>query len=402
MEKYFNVVCDGIYFNESEIRNELEYSQSRDVRNLKICNIDDVTKTPNENFYYIITKIGEYLNFTNEIDIVKTIPNEIKNCFIENENFKIIFLELNESDFEDTIEVVDYRLKKENIDPKRVYYINANHKLENLKNKTNSDINVYTINHGQYANCQRLSFTDVTFEPEKEFLFMVHNRTLKSHRLGILCLLKKYNILDDVDWSLLRAHQIKNLIDPKGFIVDWFFSNVFNEETSKSLKNEVDYFSNFEIKKSKYEHDFNFDEGGHKYDHNDSYKVKTYSNSYINITTETNFVSPYIVHITEKTFTPFNFYQIPIFVATYQHVKYLRDMYGFDMFDDLVNHSYDNEIDNGKRLFMIADEIKRLNENPQLIKDFYKNNEDRFLKNRNIIFEILNDKKDHNFFQSLI
>ena len=401
MNKFFNVVCDGVYFNEEEIKNELE-SPSRNVRNVKICNINDVSKKPNENFYYIITKIGGYLNFTNEIDIVKTIPEEIKNCFINNENFKIIFLELNESDFDETIEIVDDRLKKENLNPKRIYYINANHKLENLKNKNNSDINVYTINHGQYANCQRLSFTDVTFEPEKEFLFMVHNRALKSHRLGILCLLKKYNILDNIDWSLLRAHQIKNLITPNGLMVDWFFGDVFNEETNESLKNEVDYFSNFEIKKSKYEHDFNFDEGGHRYDHNDSYKVKTYSNSYINITTETNFVSPYIIHITEKTFTPFNFYQIPIFVATYQHVKYLRDMYGFDMFDDLLNHSYDNEIDNGKRLFMIADEIKRLNENPQLIKDFYKNNEDRFLKNRNIIFEILNDKRDYNFFQSLI
>ena len=139
LNKSFNVVCDGIYFTEFEIRNELE-SPSRNVHNLKICNINDVSKTPNENFYYIITKIGEYLNFTNEINIVRTIPNEIKNCFINNENFKIIFLELNESDFNDTIDVVEYRLKKENIDSKRVYYINANHKIGNLKNKNNSDI----------------------------------------------------------------------------------------------------------------------------------------------------------------------------------------------------------------------------------------------------------------------
>jgi hypothetical protein len=72
------------------------------------------------------------------------------------------------------------------------------------------------------------------------------------------------------------------------------------------------------------------------------------------------------------------------------------------MFDDLVNHSYDDEIDNGKRLFMIVDEIKRLNENPQIVKDFYINNKDRFFKNREIIFEIMNDKKDYNFFQNLI
>ena len=402
MNKSFNVVCDGIYFTEFEIRNELESSPSRNVHNLKICNINDVSETPNENFYYIITKIGEYLNFTNEIDIIKTIPINIKECFINNENFKIIFLELNESDFDETIEMVDYRLKKENLNPKRVYYINANHKLENLKNKNNSDINVYTINHGQYVNCQRLSFTDVTFEPEKEFLFMVHNRTLKSHRLGILCLLKKYNILDNVDWSLLRGSVLKNMFNDDDIFVEWFFSNVFSDEITTSLKNEIKYFADLGNRKSKYEHDYDFDGGGHRYDHNDSYKVKTYSNSYINITTETNFISPFIIHITEKTFTPFNFYQIPIFVATYQHVKYLKDMYGFDMFDDLVNHSYDNEIDNGKRLFMIADEIRRLNENPQVVKDFYKNNEERFIKNRNIIYEILNDKRDYNFFQSLI
>ena len=38
MDKSFNVVCDGIYFTEFEIRNELESSPSRNVHNLKICN----------------------------------------------------------------------------------------------------------------------------------------------------------------------------------------------------------------------------------------------------------------------------------------------------------------------------------------------------------------------------
>jgi hypothetical protein len=402
MNKTFNVVCDGVYFSENQIVDEFK-TTARNVQNIKICNIDDVSLNPDENFYYIITKIGEYLNFTHEIDIVNTIPTNIKECFIKNKNFKIIFLELNESDFDDIIEIVDYRLKKENLDPSRVYYINANHKLEKLKIKNNSDLNVYTINHGQHANCQRLSFTDVTFEPNKEFLFMVHNRSLKSHRLGILCLLKKYDVLENVDWSLLRAFQIKNLINSDGNIVDWFFQYVFNEDMLMSLKNEINYFSNFEIKKSKYEEDFSFDDlVGHTYDHENAYKVKTYSTSYINITTETNFESENIIHITEKTFTPFNFYQIPIFVATYQHVKYLRDMYNLDMFDDLVNHDYDSEPNNQKRLIMIANEVKRLSENPKIIRDFYLNNKDRFYKNRDIIFKIVEDKKDHNFFQSLI
>jgi hypothetical protein len=127
MNKTFNVVCDGVYFSEHQIVDEFK-TTARNVQNIKICNIDDVSLNPDENFYYIITKIGEYLNFTHEIDIVNTIPTNIKECFIKNKNFKIIFLELNESDFDDIIEIVDYRLKKENLDPSRVYYINANHK----------------------------------------------------------------------------------------------------------------------------------------------------------------------------------------------------------------------------------------------------------------------------------
>ena len=156
------------------------------------------------------------------------------------------------------------------------------------------------------------------------------------------------------------------------------------------------------FQKSKYENDYNFDEGGHRYDHNDSYKVKTYSNSYINITTETNFLSPYIVHITEKTFTPFNFYQIPIFVATYQHVKYLKDMYGFDMFDDILDHSYDNEPDERMRLIMFFNEIKRLNENKELLITFYKNNKERFIYNKEIVVKINNSKRDYDYFKNLI
>ena len=68
---------------------------------------------------------------------------------------------------------------------------------------------------------------------------MVHNRTLKSHRLGILCLLKKYNILDNVDWSLLRGSVLKNMFNDDDIFVEWFFSNVFSDEITTSLKNEI-------------------------------------------------------------------------------------------------------------------------------------------------------------------
>jgi hypothetical protein len=401
MEKTFNLVIDNVFFNEFEIRNILEHP-SKNVDNLKICTLDDVYNTPNENFFYIINKITNYLQIQHDLEFFDKIPNSIKESLRKNNNFKLIFLELNESDFEDTIDFLDKKLKEENLPLNQIYYVGVNHKFEQLRDRCESDLNVYTINHGQYFNCDRLKQTNPDFTTEKDFLFMVHNRNLKSHRVGLMCLLKKYNLLEEVDWSLLQGSKLKTLFNDKDEFVSWFFPKIFNDEDVINLTDELKYFANLGNKKSKFESDLNFDDNDYKYDYEDAYKVKTYSKSYINITTETNYESPYIVHITEKTFNPFNFYQIPIFVATYQHVKYLKDLYNFDMFEDLVNHSYDNEIDNDKRLFMIVEEIKRLNENPQKIKDFYLNNKDRFLKNREIIFKITEDKKDYNFFQNLI
>ena len=401
MKDTFNLVIDNVFFNEFDIKNILQNDSNR-VYNLEICNINDVSNRPDENFYYIINKITEFLNFNHDNTIMSKIPNNIKEVLKSHPNFKLIFLELNESDFEDTIDLVVSKLEEEGINSKQVYYVGANQKLNELKQKSNSDINVYTINHGQFFNCQRLIRTNPEYTTDKDFLFMTHNRNLKSHRVGLLCLLKKYDLLDKIDWSLLMGSNLKRMFGVNDQLVEWFFPKIFSDEDTLNLHKELKYLSDLGDKKSCYETHINFTGDGYKYDYDDAYKSKCYLKSYINITTETNYESPYIVHITEKTFNPFNFYQIPIFVATYQHVKFLRELYDFDMFDDLVNHSYDNEINNDKRLFMIADEIKRLSEKEEEIKEFYINNKARFNKNRNIINEILKDNKDYNFFQSLV
>ena len=62
----------------------------------------------------------------------------------------------------------------------------------------------------------------------------------------------------------------------------------------------------------------------------------------------------------------------------------------------------DNEKDNKKRLYMIVSEIKRINNNKIDIINFYKNNKDRFEKNKQIVMEISEDKNDFNYYQNLI
>ena len=96
-----------------------------------------------------------------------------------------------------------------------------------------------------------------------------------------------------------------------------------------------------------------------------------YLNSYLSIVTESIFDKyPTTIHISEKSYKPFFYFQLPIFVASYGHVKKMKEEYGLDFFDDIIDHSYDNEFDAQKRLQMIIEEIKRLNSIQEDVKKF--------------------------------
>jgi hypothetical protein len=80
----------------------------------------------------------------------------------------------------------------------------------------------------------------------------------------------------------------------------------------------------------------------------------------------------------------------------------LKERYDFDLFEDIIDYSYDNEKDPRKRLFMFVDEVKRLNSIKDKIINFYKNNQERFELNKKKVTSILQDDTDYKFFKSLI
>jgi hypothetical protein len=88
-------------------------------------------------------------------------------------------------------------------------------------------------------------------------------------------------------------------------------------------------------------------------------------------------------------------------MASCGHIKKMRELHGFDFFDDVVNHDYDNEPNNKKRFDMIINEIIRLNSKREDIEYFFSHNKERFYNNRKIVAEIKKDKKDYNFYNSL-
>lgn len=101
---------------------------------------------------------------------------------------------------------------------------------------------------------------------------------------------------------------------------------------------------------------------------------------YIDVETETKYESKFV---TEKSVKPFYNLQIPILFGYSGIVKYFKDL-GFDMFDDIINHNYDKELDIHIKSKMIADELLRLSK----IDDFhslYINCKERLLANQNLL-----------------
>lgn len=92
---------------------------------------------------------------------------------------------------------------------------------------------------------------------------------------------------------------------------------------------------------------------------------------------------------TEKTAKAFNCMQLPLFIAPYQYVNKLREL-GFDLFDDIIDHSYDNIKSNDARICMVAMQLKELisKEKFESIVSNYTSLEKRLQSNRDNIARV--------------
>jgi len=88
------------------------------------------------------------------------------------------------------------------------------------------------------------------------------------------------------------------------------------------------------------------------------------------------------IFLTEKSIKPFAWGQVSIFNTIRHHVKTIRE-FGFDLFDDLIDHSYDEEIDPYQRIKMGIDQLEKICRMSLIdIQDYKRKNMHRFLFNR--------------------
>lgn len=223
---------------------------------------------------------------------------------------------------------------------------------------------------------------------------MTFNKEPKRHRYGLLCLLKKYNLLENTNWSMVPTFSnIRN---------ENFYTPIFDEESINSLREEIQYFKELEYKFSDFEtnNEFNYRSVIELTQIESSIN---YENSYVNLTTESVFDErENIVHITEKSYKPFFYYQFPLILASENHIKTMKENFHFDFYEDIIDYSYDSEVNDVERFKMYIKEILRLNDNKEQLIDYYKNNEERFKKNKEKVINLLNTiKDDYQYFYNL-
>ena len=355
------------------------------------CKLTDVSL--NENYYYIILHYCSYDNLFNENEW--QLSEEVE-YYIKHKNLKVIFLSEHESymDFNVDVQKLSNLIDKKELNPKQFYVVNNNSLINDIKN--NTLINLYKSNF--LAELSSVSFVEngykIPFVENKPFLFLCLNRRPKTHRVALLTFLKNNELLDSelIDWSLTYGLMDHPILATYG---EQFFIDGSNDK--KLLDSYYEICSKSKL--SFYETDKDWFGDPINFLHFNHIECKSYENSYINIITESHYEIKDI-HITEKSYKPFYFYQFPIFLASYRHVEMFKKEHpDLDLFEDIINYDYDLEIDDIKRFHMVLDEIIRLSKLEKEIKNYYITNKDRFIKNHEYISTYyLKNQKDKYFY----
>jgi hypothetical protein len=300
----------------------------------------------------------------------------------------VVFFNETEPDNYDVIKYIRPILSDLGLEENRFTIINNNEVLTKFKGDGN--INVY-VNHPHiFAGAKEMIKVNYEYKQEKKYLFMSYNRNLKAHRFFFLCLLKKHKLLDSIDWSWLRGDEMNKFVE----IPDWFYQQIMGREQFHQLSNEIYSLIKEGRRVSEYEYDIISHIKTDEFDYPNHYKLNPYENSYIHIVNESYYEDKEAILLSEKSIIPLYFSQLPIYLASYNHLKYFREKYDFDLFDDLINHDYDNEPDNYLRMQKLLFEIKRLNDNKEYVIEYCKQNQHRFTQNKQRVIEIVKTFKD--------
>ena len=402
----YDMFSDILFFDSngffSTYINHIDDVNQKRKFEIKLEKIDNINE--DDTYFYAISHPNLRYN-----ELASNLNNLSKNVIdaLNNKKLYILFIFEHESPNIEEFYLLLNTFKKINIPSNKIILVNNNSKIYEYKSRFNTDVICLKTNFIDYSSTEVLTYLEFDFNENKNGkFFMCRNRSPRGNRQSLILHFHLNKLLNDINYSLVPQHQYnENDIHP---YLD-YFDNSLVEENLNLIK-----YLNTHIKFDDYEknegvidpdtREFILKEGM-----NPVFRIpeviESFQNSYFNIVTESQYCSKNNnIHITEKTFRPFFYYQFPVFLASHHHIKFLKQEYDFDLFDDVINHSYDDEINDKIRMNMVVDEIKRINSNKNFYKNFYEENKDRFLRNRKILLDAVSikKKKDFDFFWNLL
>ena len=192
-------------FDKNNLRNILNLMLFYEFNNIKSCSFNEINQ--NENYFY-------FINHTNSINELLNNINSLSHPIFEKinitKNVYLVFLTEHETINSNQFIILNKFCAANKLNTKQIILINNNPLLEEYKKAFNSNIKVKKLNFLDKCTSLNLKKFDNEFkriEDKEGKFFLCHNRVPKVHRYVILMYLKKYNLLENVDWSLILGKE---------------------------------------------------------------------------------------------------------------------------------------------------------------------------------------------------
>jgi hypothetical protein len=384
---YVNVLDNLNKIND--FKYEFEYNTNAYQINLK--NIDDIIE--DEDNYYIINLFGNedflfsniqpYVENNKEVfDLIDYFNFDEKVISLLAKNkLKLVIMTLHEGGvkYEGFLNRIYKNIEKYNINPKHIFYINADANITQAVEKYNTEHNLlntinvfnttYLIHHSAKAFMD--NDTDL-FEKQKYLIanndyksknFVCLNRTAdKSHKLWLLSELYKNDVLKDTLYSIINNKTDNFQLDHNR----WVTPDVFNNQLP--YLNKIKEMGSVVIQKEIDATNYNEEHFKDPFHNQNSF---LYNDTYISLVNESSFSS---AQISEKITKSLLYFHPFIVISGPGYLKRLREM-GFQTFSQWWDESYDDEIDDYKRMQKISNLITELNDKERLHKIFLESKE---------------------------
>ena len=312
------------------------------------------------NYWYCTVFNGAGLD---TVDFTQLIPNDVIN-----DPSIIIVLCTDHEAFTDIVKPIYSNLiQRLHINPKRILLLSENADIATIVKSVADLYKLETINvewslvfengpkHLSNTELSEIAKAKILEKKSYERAFVNFNRRWRIHRPCLVGLLYSMKLLDKGFVSLGRSDDDShwsNIIDNILNLVkedDDLYTLLYNNKNE--LINLPDLYLDIDelLSNPVFTHE--------KIKHTDT--INLYENSYFSIVTETNFFGHTGRFLTEKTFKPM-LYKHPFILLCDPNSLTLLKQIGYKTFHPYIDESYDNEVNDIKRLKMILGEVNRL------------------------------------------